>query len=106
MIESTFLADEHFGQFAKEWLEVRDEAKSLEGATVRKLSDDARVDVHASCLDAGGEQIADSDGVQHGAEHQCKFNSSQSGAHRFLRLDDIGDDFRQRAIVANRAGEN
>ena len=66
----------------------------------------AGIDIHAERFHRRGEQIPDRDRLQGRAHHHRDGNALQSGSHRFLRLDRIGNHIRQRAVISDGAGEN
>jgi hypothetical protein len=57
-------------QQAEEQSHVRHHASGFQGAPVRQLGHNCRVDIDADHLDASGGHITDANGVQHRGEHE------------------------------------
>ena len=52
-----------------------------------------------------GQQVADRHRMQHRGDHQAEVDVFDPGPHLGLGLEHVGDHVRQRAVVADAAGE-
>lgn len=91
---------------AHEGFHVGNDADGLKGAAVVELDDRRGVDVDADDVDPGGQEIADRDRVERGCDHEAEGDALDFFAHHTLRLDGVGDDVGERAVVADAAAED
>ena len=75
-------------------------------SAIGQLRDHRGIDIDAERFHRRRQQIPDGDRVQHRAHHHAIVTPSELGPHRFLRLDRVGDDIGQRAVIADGAGQD
>ena len=92
-------------QRPEERLDVGHQADGLERAAVVEFDDRRWVDVDANDFDPRRQQIADRHRMQRRGDHQAKRDAANFLSHLPLSFQRVGDNFRQRAVVADAAGQ-